>query len=65
MKATNPRDVAYMFRDYARKIHAKSTPKDPNFVKISITCGKVLLPASIRKPFVSSLTALLFVNSPD
>lgn len=32
-----------MFRDYARKIHAKSTPKDPSFVKISITCGKVRL----------------------
>lgn len=41
MKATNPRDVAYMFLEYARKIHAKSTPKDPNFIKISITCGKV------------------------
>jgi farnesyl-diphosphate farnesyltransferase len=29
------------FRIYTRKIHKKNTPKDPNFLKISIACGKV------------------------
>jgi farnesyl-diphosphate farnesyltransferase len=32
------------FRTYARKIHQKNTPKDPNFVKISIACGSVSEP---------------------
>ena len=41
MQATNPRDVAYIFRNYARKIHAKSDPKDPNFLRLSISCGHV------------------------
>ncbi|EMD39123.1 hypothetical protein CERSUDRAFT_152093 [Gelatoporia subvermispora B] len=41
MRSTNPRDVAYMFRDYARKIHAKAVPEDPNFMQISIACGKI------------------------
>ncbi|GAB1198613.1 isoprenoid synthase domain-containing protein [Aspergillus pseudonomiae] len=29
------------FRRYARRIHQKNTPKDPNFLKISIVCGKI------------------------
>lgn len=29
------------FRDYARKIHKKNDPRDPNFLKISIACGRV------------------------
>jgi farnesyl-diphosphate farnesyltransferase len=29
------------FRTYARRIHQKNTPKDPNFVKISIACGSI------------------------
>ena len=33
--------VCEVFRDYARKIHKKNTPRDPNFLKISIACGKV------------------------
>jgi len=41
MKSTNPRDVAYMFRDYTRQLHAKLVPADPYFVKISIACGKI------------------------
>ncbi|OCH96268.1 squalene synthase [Obba rivulosa] len=41
MRSTNPRDVAYMFRDYARKIHAKAVPEDPSFMQISIACGKI------------------------
>ncbi|KAL8782126.1 MAG: hypothetical protein Q9213_005696 [Squamulea squamosa] len=33
--------VCEVFRKYVRKIHKKNTPKDPNFLKISIACGKV------------------------
>lgn len=41
MGSTNPREVAAIFRDYARRIHAKAVPQDPNFVKIAVQCGKV------------------------
>jgi farnesyl-diphosphate farnesyltransferase len=41
MRSTNPRDVAYMFRDSSRTIHAKTTPNDPNFLQISVACCKV------------------------
>ena len=30
-----------VFKTYIRKIHRKNTPRDPNFLKISIQCGKV------------------------
>lgn len=33
--------VSDIFRQYTRKIHKKNTPRDPNFLKISIACGKV------------------------
>lgn len=33
--------VSVAFRRYIRRIHKKNTPKDPNFLKISIACGKV------------------------
>ena len=33
--------VCGVFRKYIRSIHKKNTPRDPNFLKISITCGKV------------------------
>ena len=33
--------VCDTFRMYARSIHKRNTPKDPNFLKISIACGKV------------------------
>ena len=33
--------VCEVFRKYTRKIHKKNTPRDPNFLKISIACGKV------------------------
>ena len=33
--------VCDIFRQYTRKIHKKNTPRDPNFLKISIACGKV------------------------
>ncbi|KAH9926937.1 isoprenoid synthase domain-containing protein [Fomitopsis serialis] len=41
MRSTNPRDVAYIFRDYARKIHSKATSEDPSFLQISVACGKI------------------------
>ena len=31
-----------VFRRFTRKIHKKNTPHDPNFLKISIACGKVI-----------------------
>ena len=37
----NLRLVCDTFRGYVRRIHKKNTPKDPNFLKISIACGKV------------------------
>nr|ODN93281.1 farnesyl-diphosphate farnesyltransferase [Cryptococcus depauperatus CBS 7841] len=41
VRATNPRDVSYIFRDYARKIHAKVLKDDPNLLKISIACAQI------------------------
>lgn len=43
MRATNSRDVALIFRHYARVIHHKAKPQDPNFLRISVRCGQVLL----------------------
>ena len=37
----NHRLVCDLFRVYVRRIHKKNTPRDPNFLKISIACGKV------------------------
>lgn len=37
----NLQTVCEVFRKFARKIHRKNTPKDPNFLKISIACGRV------------------------
>ena len=37
----NLRMVCEVFKTYVRKIHKKNTPRDPNFLKISIACGKV------------------------
>ncbi|RXK34886.1 farnesyl-diphosphate farnesyltransferase [Tremella mesenterica] len=41
LRATNPRDVALIFRSYARKIHQKTARDDPNLLKMSIACGKI------------------------
>ena len=37
----NLQTLCGVFRKYARSIHKKNTPKDPNFLSISIACGKV------------------------
>ncbi|KAG2355713.1 isoprenoid synthase domain-containing protein [Suillus spraguei] len=39
MRSTNTRDVTLIFWEYARKIHDKAKPHDPNFLKM---CCKVL-----------------------
>ncbi|KAH0565375.1 Delta(24)-sterol C-methyltransferase [Trichoglossum hirsutum] len=39
--STNLRSVCNIFQAYIRKIHKKNTPKDPNFLDISIACGKI------------------------
>ncbi|OJA11529.1 hypothetical protein AZE42_09514 [Rhizopogon vesiculosus] len=41
MRSTNTREVALIFREYARKIHHKAKPHDPNFLKISVMCCKI------------------------
>ncbi|KAJ9474535.1 Squalene synthase [Pseudozyma hubeiensis] len=41
LKAVNPRDVAYTFLTYSRKIHARLTPADPNFVRWSVELARV------------------------
>ncbi|GAA5921869.1 hypothetical protein JCM1841_000951 [Sporobolomyces salmonicolor] len=41
LAATNPRDVAYIFRDYMRKIHAKARANDPSFIKIAVLAGRI------------------------
>ncbi|PPQ72858.1 hypothetical protein CVT26_003482 [Gymnopilus dilepis] len=41
MRSTNPREVGHIFREYARKIHAKAVPSDPNFIRLSVACGKI------------------------
>ncbi|KAJ7097216.1 isoprenoid synthase domain-containing protein [Mycena belliarum] len=41
MRSTNPREVGLIFREYARKMHARALPSDPNFTRLSVACGKV------------------------
>ncbi|KAF2402674.1 farnesyl-diphosphate farnesyltransferase [Trichodelitschia bisporula] len=37
----NLETVCGVFRRFARKIHQKNDPRDPNFLQISIACGKI------------------------
>jgi farnesyl-diphosphate farnesyltransferase len=41
LKAVNPRDVAYTFLAYARKIHARLTPADPNFARWCVELARI------------------------
>lgn len=43
----NLRSVCGIFKKYLRVIHEKNTPKDPNFLKISVACGKVPHPPTL------------------
>ncbi|WFD03865.1 squalene synthase [Malassezia obtusa] len=39
--AVNPRDVAYIFRDYARDIHRRLYVEDPNYVRWCVELGRI------------------------
>ncbi|WFD44327.1 squalene synthase [Malassezia psittaci] len=39
--AINPRDVSYIFRDYAREIHARLAVDDPNYVRWCVELGRI------------------------
>ncbi|ORY28634.1 isoprenoid synthase domain-containing protein [Naematelia encephala] len=41
LRAVNPRDVSFMFRDFARSIHSKVVPEDPNMLRLSVACAKI------------------------
>ncbi|PWZ00044.1 farnesyl-diphosphate farnesyltransferase [Testicularia cyperi] len=41
LKAVNPRDVAYTFQEYSRRIHKKISPADPNFVRWSVELARI------------------------
>lgn len=41
LKAVNPRDVSYVFRDYSAQMRQKLKPSDPNFLQWSIQLGKI------------------------
>ena len=41
MRSTNAREVALIFKEYACSIHAKASPSDPNFLRISVACAKI------------------------
>ena len=45
----NLQSVCEVFQKYVRRIHKKNTPKDPNFLQISIACGKVSSRSSGKK----------------
>jgi farnesyl-diphosphate farnesyltransferase len=41
LDSTNLSSVCAIFRHYVRYIHQRNTPTDPNYLNISIACGKV------------------------
>ncbi|TKY88695.1 hypothetical protein EX895_002326 [Sporisorium graminicola] len=41
LKAVNPRDVAYTFLTYSRKIHKRLSPADPNFIRWSVELARI------------------------
>ncbi|CCV00399.1 unnamed protein product [Malassezia sympodialis ATCC 42132] len=41
LHATNPRDVARIFLDFARAIHKKITPDDPSYVRWCVELGRI------------------------
>ncbi|KAL9039229.1 MAG: hypothetical protein Q9214_004964 [Letrouitia sp. 1 TL-2023] len=59
----NLRVLSDVYRRFVREIHKKNTPKDPNFLKISITCGKIeqfidsIFPAQDPKALVQAAEA--------
>ncbi|PFH45558.1 hypothetical protein AMATHDRAFT_8988 [Amanita thiersii Skay4041] len=41
MQSTNPREVGLIFQHHVRRIHARANPRDPNYIRISVACGKI------------------------
>ncbi|CAG8501200.1 10627_t:CDS:2 [Scutellospora calospora] len=41
LRCTSIYEVANIFREYTRVIIRKNDPRDPNFMKISVACGKI------------------------
>jgi len=41
MRSTNPREVVHIFKEHARSIHAKASPADPNYLRVSVACSKI------------------------
>lgn len=64
MRSTNPREVALIFKTYARSIHAKALPSDPSFLRISVACAKIEhwaecnYPSFVRIPTATTPTSL-------
>ncbi|TIA88822.1 hypothetical protein E3P99_02382 [Wallemia hederae] len=50
MTVRNPRDTSVQFVSYARKIHAKLSPADPNFIKLSVALSRIEQWAERRFP---------------
>lgn len=41
MRATNPREVAAIFIEFAQRIHSKVKTTDPSFIRLSVACGQI------------------------
>lgn len=59
----NLRTVCDIFKRYARRIHKKNSPKDPNFLQISIACGKVRNPFRYSSPGTNKKKIEQFIES--
>ncbi|PLW23568.1 hypothetical protein PCASD_09085 [Puccinia coronata f. sp. avenae] len=49
-KAVNPRDLSYIFDDFAHRIHQRADPSDPNYLKLCVLVGKIVPWAESRYP---------------
>nr|AIC33779.1 farnesyl-diphosphate farnesyltransferase [Puccinia cf. psidii AE-2014] len=49
-KAVNPRDLSYIFVDFAQRIHARADPEDPNYLKLCIIVGQITAWTENRYP---------------
>ncbi|EPY54293.1 squalene synthase Erg9 [Schizosaccharomyces cryophilus OY26] len=66
LHSVNIKNVCDLFLRYTREIHYKNTPKDPNFLKISIQCGNIeqacetIFPRSYRELYEKVFSEKLF-----
>lgn len=49
-KAINPRDLSYIFVEFAQKMHSRADPSDPNYMKLCVLVGKITSWAENRYP---------------